>query len=71
MVVIVSVAEAVTLIDVDFDGTAYDTIAELAADGWVFTGTEGTNVPGAYDVRWQNGEKTLSRKTLLPSFYPC
>ena len=57
--VIAASAAAEIVLDVDFDLPAYDTIAEIEADGWVFTGQEGTNVPSGYDIRWQNGEKTL------------
>ncbi len=56
---IAATAGADVVLDVDFDVPAYDTIAELQADGWTFTGQEGTNVPSGYDIRWQNGEKTL------------
>ncbi len=54
-----SAANAGVVLDVDFDAFAYDSIADLQADGWSFTGQEGTNVASGYDIRWQNGEKTL------------
>lgn len=53
--VVATVTQGAMVLDVDFDAYAYDSIAELEASGWTFTGVEGTQ----YNIRWQNGEKTL------------
>lgn len=52
---VAAVSHGAVILDVDFDAYAFDTIAELEAAGLTFAGVEGTQ----YNIRWQNGEKTL------------
>ena len=58
-ILVTGVASAAVVMDIDFDAYAYDSIAELEADGWTFTGQEGLQIASAYNIRWQNGEKVL------------